>query len=340
MPTVKLPVLHEEEQEAPVRVRRADTRSTDATTPLTEAQRELVARAIPLVMRHLKTRVCRRGRFLRPDEFAELFQSGCCGLIRAAQTYPVGCPVPFDAYALQRIRQSVHEALRDSDVIHLPRTRTLARGNCGPGTDPSRPRSGILKFEPLTRQRSDPDPDNVDNAIDGLATIGERLACRVHAAVKAAVRAERRRTHNTERKLLDRYVARRLSVIGDAERISLRALAGECGVSLAKVCVLEQRMHRAVRRILAADNEFQILRAGARRLPGGFHEPLDRPVLDKLRAAAAEDFWNRLRLRPPDIQQRILSRLVETAGGDVVRAVFAALPSEDADALLVETLAA
>jgi RNA polymerase sigma factor (sigma-70 family) len=349
----------------PVRVQVASkSRKRRKGTPLTRQQRALVAKSLGLVGVHIATRVVRRDRhrqFVRRDHYADLFQAGCCGLVQAARSYRPDCGVDFPAYALPRIRFAIHEALRDRGLIHVPRTRSLLQkpteGWEGETVDPETttaealpppsavrraPRVFTLKYEAITKHHADHRqgvPDIVEKGEPTL-TIGERILARYDAAVELAVKEEMQRDLPAPSRLLKRYLAERLRIPESGERTRLQRLARECRATISQVVELEKRMVRSMRRILSADCEFRLLREWARHAPRGMDEVVEVRILDEFRAAAAEDFWNRTQALPREKQQQTLLKLIEAAGADVIRAIFAQLPLAQADPLLTETLAA
>src|SRR5262249_36803890 len=79
--------------------------------PLNDAQRDLVAKHIGLVGVHLRHHPGFLTVAQRRNQWHDLFQEGCMGLIHAATTYGEGNPIPFPAWALLRIHMYVSLAM-------------------------------------------------------------------------------------------------------------------------------------------------------------------------------------------------------------------------------------
>ncbi|MBN1490513.1 MAG: sigma-70 family RNA polymerase sigma factor [Phycisphaerae bacterium] len=246
-------------------------------SPLTGAQRALVARHLGLVRLHLRRRISPATRTREADD---LFQEGCLGLIRAARRYDARAHGAFAPYALARIRGSVHRALADrSTAIRVPvreqiRRRAVVRGPNDPVKVPL-PRVVALRGGsdgPLrSRRREGPEAMVADAAESGFgSTIGQQLREKHALALDAALEHAARRCRRPDaRVVLELIVRERLAIPCEHERTPLRAIGRRFGVSIGRVMAWQRAIKRIARGILAADDEFVRLRQATRGLSPG-----------------------------------------------------------------------
>lgn len=291
-------------------------RGEKACEPLTGQQQDLVAGHLGLVGVHLRSRV-RRGGHPRRIGFQhdDLFQAGCMGLIEAATHYRPGHCGSFAAYALPRIRRSVHAALLgEPSVVRVPYGRaSIRRLDSTPHTH----RTLSLTREPaLAEARS---------TLPGLDPAGEAESIRhtlrarfVHAAEQVLERmAVDSRGRADAGYLYARVAADRVLVPDPARRTPVRRLAQELGVSSGQISVLEQRILAGIQAELAADVQVGLLVEFARHDPSGFDGLVDEARSDRLRAAELGAFERRFVSLDRDAQARWLYALLQRSTGRI-----------------------
>ena len=356
--------------------------------PMTEAERDTVARNLGLVGMQIK-RLLDRGvpDAHVPEYREELFQEGCLGLMQAVRTYDPGSGMSFATYAMPRIHYAAWRALRRyRETIRLPERHARSKSTpakdgdsdgslrvhrrpkrMGPGdtctsrdgearaetrraVDPvagrrcrDRRRSGgngrspaglpgpnLPRVHSCTPEEMEALPDRSDcrQAANGRpdaacggepATIGGMLRRKLEAAVDAAVQQLSAVTKSRgDRRLLARTLAdQRLLVPEAGFQASLRAIARSTRSSYGRVAACEALLVAEVRRLLAADVEFELLyQAGARRRDGmaaviddGFRDALREGVIARLIGVFAR--------LPRANRADVLLTVLEKAGADI-----------------------
>jgi len=250
---------------------------------LTDEQRRLVRENIGLVGVHLRRHVRGRPIPTRDREWADLFQEGCLGLIRAARTFDPQRGIPFAAWALLRIRTAVREGILGGfATIRHPKNRRK-RDRPKARRSPHAPDCVALGFEPAAGDRHHP-----ANACGEHETIGQRLRDKLDAALVRASQytPARGRSRPDREALVQRMIEERLSVPDEAHRTPLRELARQTNSAYARVAQCEQRLLEVMRRAIASDPQTAALLREARRGERGLDTPIDAEL--ELRLVAPE----------------------------------------------------
>ena len=278
---------------------------------LSEPERRRVADNLRLVTVHLRERVSARGAPTRHQEWEDLFQEGCCGLIQAVRSYPPDSDIPFAAYALPRIHTAVSRAMRGGfATVKQP----LYPRKAEQGADTTAaPRTVSIDFDPQDRRPSlRHEPDRPPAA----ESIGDRIRARYTRAIgRAADRTGRTRPARADRaELIRRIVDQRLLVPEPDDRVSLRAIARDTGSSYARVAQCDKRLTELTRLELTDDLETQHLRRVARRSDEGMAAPVDAALLGELHNLLTGRFLDKLATAPLPRRGAMLLELIEHAG--------------------------
>ena len=212
---------------------------------LTEEQKKRVEANIGLVRAHLKNRIPTPGQPNRLREYSDLFQEGCCGLIRAAQTYRADAHGDFPAYAFPRIRVAIHHALQQSfATVRIP---IGSNGKAGEAI--RRGCESLGHDDPPDRRRAERD----DAKTAATSTIAEKYDRAVQAAKADWI--ERNRNAPVRAHVAERIVAERLLVPETHWRTSLKAIGLDAGVGKSTVLRWERRLVADIRNRLRNDDD-------------------------------------------------------------------------------------
>ena len=307
----------------------------EAQGRLTATQRAMVEENLALVALHIRKKV-RNPSVVRADRnYDDLYQEGCCGLIRAVQSYDRDSGIPFPAYALPRIHTAVSAALQSgSSLVRVPRRGRPRKSDRQ--TNPASPPD--LRFHTLEHDPPDRRRQGAWDAELGVRTIGDRLRERHERALEVATGSllRRKATRGDRKDLVVALVEQRLRVAEPSAKTALRQIARQTGSSYTRVLQCERRLYQALRRALAGDAEFRRLVELSRRSEEGFACALTESLERELRMLSAEGFVRRVRAAGEARQSEILLTLLRCYGDEVwnvVRRLFAELPQEAADEL-------
>jgi len=298
---------------------------------LDEEQRRRVAENTGLVAVHLSRHVRLGPAPTREREWDDLFQEGCLGLIEAARSFRPEAGIPFQAYALPRIRTAVSRALRGAfATVRRPLYPCRQRPGQNGGARAPGGTTVTLDFEPADRR---PDPRQTLDRPGSGETIGDRLRSRyVQAVQRTAGRLQRTRPARADRaEVVRRIVEQRLLIPEPDARVALRAIARETGSSYARIAECEKRIVDRVRAELADDAETQLLRAEAARRAEGLTAPLEPGLEVLLEGACVDAFVARLKAAPVERQATLLLSLIAAAGAsleDVARRLLGEMTRE------------
>jgi hypothetical protein len=292
-----------------------------AERPLTDEQRRLVRGNIGLVAVHLRRHVGRVPRPRRDREWEDLFQEGCLGLIQAALTYREERGIPFAAFALPRIHNSVSRALQCKfSTVRVPPPQNGRRGK-NERTPQPRDRPAVVKTHSLSdelgrclrdkRRQGPREPDG--------ETIGHRLRDKYDRAVRVvANKASRTTSTRGDRGELVRVlVDERLLVPHEDSRRALRQIARDTKSSYARVAECERQLREAVRSMLQGDPEFAELTRRARANHDGTSAAIDGELEDELAVISADEFVRRFREAPTVERARMLDAFLSLPGNDI-----------------------
>lgn len=238
-------------------------RRRTAVGPLTADQQELVLRHIGLVGMHLRNRVRTSHHPRSGRERADLFQTGCLALVRAAAGYNPARHGSFAPYALPRIRGAIFTALHEHfatiripvDVLVQAKKDVVRHGR---RTSPLLPMAypmGDLDSRPARGAA----PDE-DSTCDGT-TIRGCVRLRFERAVAAALVDLRHRKwkRRNPTDAISFIASHRLLVPSSEHRASIRKIAATLGLSRGRVTDYETMLREAVKRRLADDPQLQLL---------------------------------------------------------------------------------
>lgn len=268
---------------------------------LTGAQATLVRDNLGLVGVHLRKRVVGHGPPLPRDQWDELFQEGCIGLIEAALRFRAERGIAFAAFALPRIRTAINRAIARMVVpARRPRERCPDRrdpeqapaGFLGGVGERAGPGSRLAQRKPAMLPRVESENSNampwaidferqvpalVAGATDSHLppaqtspdTLGDRLRARFMAAVRgaaAALVADDRGTKRRDRAtVVNTLVEERILVTREDERCPLREVARRLACPYTRVAVLDRRLRSLIIERLGADAAYLLLRRFLRR---------------------------------------------------------------------------
>ena len=328
--------------------------------PLSARQQRLVLENRGLVALHIKRFVPGLAEPRRDREWDDLFQEGCLGLIRAAETFDPQRGIPFAAYALPRIHGAVHKALHTRFATiavplakaHRPGTKGKNReddddDHCSENQGASSERDwpvpkvttlGDRALMHVAAENRRPAADL--DAPDG-ETVGDRLREKYDRAVRRAASIVSRGAsiRGDRGALVTAIVEQRLLVPQAEYRTAMRRIARETGSSYARVSQCELRIRECVRTILEGDPEFDVLDRRARSDPDGVDAAIDDALERDLIAASAERFM--ARLADPEADDRLakLDTLVGAARDEIrslIRDRFAGLGPDQRERWLAE----
>ena len=334
------------------------------TRPLTPSQQQLVRENMGLVAVHLKRRLPNeRNRPDGADRWDELFQDGCVGLIRAAETFDPCRGVPFAAHALENIQRAVdRSARRGTSSVRLPdrqergsrtsRPQRSGRRRNDPFDGPGQPPKVIpcppevLDGHPApSAEPHDPETSTAGRptGLDAGRTLGELIHEKIHAAAHVALDSIRRTSQGRKGRteLAARLVQERILVADEQARTSLREIAERSGSSYGRVATCEDQLRRGIRRLLDMEREFQLLGQLAESDPSGPHRLVDPGVMARLCDSAADQLLELFTGAPRAGQAEILLTAVEGVGLDftaLFRAYAVRLDAAERTAWLAECL--
>ncbi len=311
--------------------------------PLTDRQRKLVRENLGLVSVHLRRYV---RNLLLPRwgrEWADLFQEGCLGLIRAARTFQAESGIPFAAYALPRIHRAVSRAIQfglaEYGLLPLRSARNRGTGNDS-ADEPRRIRLHSLP-ERVTELFAEPTSEADDLETSGCPRVGERLREKYERALHHAGRAAAGRSRRGDRESLVRtLIEERLLIPDDESKLPLREIARRTKSSFARVAQCQKRLTRFVREELERDPEFVELTRCARMHPHGVELAIDQTLEQHFASTAAAAFVRSFREADPSIRARMLSRLTLEADSEleeIVRHRVSRLDPRSREQLLRDT---
>lgn len=321
--------------------------------PLSARQQRLVFENRGLVALHIKRFVPGLAEPRRDREWDDLFQEGCLGLIRAAETFDPRRGIPFAAYALPRIHGAVHKALHTRfATIAVPLAKAHKPGTKGKNRkeedddrrdeNPSASSEGEWPAPKLTAlgdrelihsATSKCREADVGDAHDG-ETVGDRLREKYDRAVRraASIVAQGASIRGDRGALVEAIVEQRLLVPQAEYRTAMRRIARETGSSYARVSQCELRIRECVRTTLEGDPEFEVLDRRARSDPNGVDASIDDALERDLTAASAERFMARLADPRADDRLAKLDTLLDDAREELrslIRDRFAGLGPDE-----------
>ncbi|NLX14827.1 MAG: sigma-70 family RNA polymerase sigma factor [Phycisphaerales bacterium] len=308
--------------------RRRPGRPLHLMEPLDERQKKLVADHLGLIGVHLRSRVSKPRSPTRQKEHEDLFQEGCLALMRAAQRYRPGQHGAFAAYALPRIRGAIYTALhRRFCLIQTPPQTWVARYR---KVQDGPPEPVVQELTPRM-QIADPSGGQAGETLRHL------LRRRFEQAMRRALREVEARPWRRRHPglVMRRVVAERLLVAREEERISLRQIARECGVSNSRASAYEKLLLGALRDHFLADPQAKAIMRIASAGPEGLNAVADESVRQQLRKAQLESFAGRFRkMARAEQAERIYSMIEHSAAAveEVVMNLYRLTLSED-DAL-------
>lgn len=255
------------------------------------ARRALVERHLKLVRLHLARRVSLPRQARRSREAEDLFQEGCVGLIRAAMKHDPRRHGPFEPFALARIRGAVHRAIYEKfATVHVPVGAAKRDGGLpgDPGVGGARPMRRIdldLSSCPAgCRGRRDDEGDDAAPA-DASDAVGRHLRDKHRIALAVAVdRVEAQCRRRDVRPVLRALAEERLAILHEDGRTPLREIARRFGASTGRVTAWQRALDSEVRKMLASDPEFGVLREVHRSCLAG--EAVREEALEKALTAA------------------------------------------------------
>lgn len=268
-----------------------DTRPDDALpeVTLTESERALLAHHLPLV--HLQLRRYRWSAREASDG-DDLFQEGCLALADAIRRHDPSRHGSFAPYAMARIHCRmglwVAEQRTLIRVPHATQKRRRRRGEFD-RHDPAGPAAASLAEYARQRRSARRAAEATSGPHEPAAagpTLAERLRRRIEGAVAAAARyyvAGARRENSGE--VVRRIVSERLMIPESEAQTPIRALVREMAVSIGRITHTEENLLGRVRRAMARDVEFRLLRRFASRRPNGWDEGLTPREAAQLRRA-------------------------------------------------------
>jgi RNA polymerase sigma factor (sigma-70 family) len=306
--------------------------------PLTESQKELVSENVALVNVHLKRhRADYAGRDDRCDEWNDLFQDGCVGLIEAARTFDPAGRGKFAAYALYRIHSAGSRSQRNRrSSVRLPdrvgRHRLDAetrrsRRDANPSSPPRMvPKVVSRPYQALDQRPNFAAPSPADDTVEAVSlpaqpsTVGEYMRAKIEAACEVALgHAHDAGNSRTDRQNLARVlVEQRLMVPEEDARASLREIAERTGSSYGRVAHCEAALLDRMRECLAQESELSVLRAAARREAHGLDSDVDPELRTRLLDAAAAQALGIFTRAPSGRRAEILVALIESLTIDVL----------------------
>jgi len=272
---------------------------------LTPDRQALVARHIGLVATHLRQRVPTPRWSHRNREYSDLFQEGCLALVRAALRYQPRRDGPsFPAYAMLRIRGAIHTAVSE----HFLTIRVPARVS----RSMSPAEAAATAVQELSHEVAKRLPAGED-VPEKAETIHDLIRQRYQRAVRLALHEMRGRAWPRKNPIpiMERILDERLLVVRGGDRLSLRRLAHEEGVSIGRVSSYERKLLEAAQQILAADPQLALLIRWARRDPRGFAGRIDADRRRRLVRAEVRAFGRRFGGLPRDVRAELLYAMLE-----------------------------
>ncbi len=266
------------------------TSIADAPVPLealSEGQRRLVERHLPLVNLTLR----RHAGLIRDDqvgrEHAELFQEGAIALAEAIKHHDPARHGDFPAFAMARIHFAISRfAHEHSGVIRVPfiaqrrqRDQQKASTAAQPAVEAlprvTRSEHGMTSLPSRSTFYSDEAarPDAIDRP-----TLGDLIRDRIDAAGRRAI-AEMKSSPRMRRDssgIIEECHAERWSIPDPESRTPIRQLCRSLGCSMGRITHSEERYRKLVVAALEEDEDYERLRELVRRHPAGYrHRPLD-----------------------------------------------------------------
>ena len=309
---------------------------------LTPEQKRLVADNLGLVGVHLKRRVADFGGPGSGREWEDLFQEGCLGLIRAAQTYHEHREIPFAAFALPRIHKAVRRALamksRPVPIGTHGRKALKAESRAGRGERRNTEKVDYaLRDDRLGGERSR-DRKAISRS-QQRETVGERLRRKYERAVERASESlsQSPSVRHDRHALLNVLVHERFLIPDDEERRPLRRIARDTGSSYARVAQCDKRMADAIRTILEGDPEFRELQRRTRSNPAGTVAKIDGPFERYLADASADQFSRLYRNADPSARGRMLAALLDRSQehlNHLIRGRFRSASSDERERIM------
>ncbi|MCH8852642.1 MAG: hypothetical protein IID41_08295 [Planctomycetes bacterium] len=287
---------------------------------LSDQQRRLVQENIGLVMVHLRRNVGNLATPRRDREWEDLFQEGCLGLIRAALTFRPESGIPFAAFALPRIHNSVSRALQSKfATVYIPPARDNARRGDSAGVARRAPPQRVQVFS-LSDEYDQPqaNQERHDPFNKQTETVGQRLRGKYERAARTAARevSEGVSRRGDREQLVGMLLKDRFLVPTEESRTALRQVARETKSSYARVSECDKQLSSAIRHLLEADPEFVELRRSARTSPEGTGLPIDKALERTLATASADEFITRFHTSISHERAAVLESLLAVADDD------------------------
>jgi RNA polymerase sigma factor (sigma-70 family) len=293
----------------------------DAPHPLTEEQRRLMQRHLPLV--HLQLRRQSGCSFQRRNgrEPEDLFQEGCLALAEAVRRYDSSRHGRFAPYALARIHTAMsvwlHEQTSPVRVPYATQKRRRYEAAAGKRRhDPGEPRPCVYDVNRRRARRFNASKRASLEPTCGV-TVGEMIRERYDAAVEEVYRGDLRRgrLRPDSVAVLGRIVRERLCIPSDEARTSIRALMREMHVPFARVTHCESRFVERLRRKLLRDAAFRYLRRLSRHKPDGMNSEMSEGERQRVIRAARRTFTSDSRRVGRRLSRARASRRAHEKGG-------------------------
>lgn len=281
-------------------------------TSLNDEQRRWVSENLGLIGVHLRHLSRAAGRRQPPEEYQELFQEGCLGLIQAALRYQPERNIPFAAFALARIRHAISLALTRGDPRSRDRLGPVSK------TRPERDASAVEGVEVADVSmwrlggRADRHVSRRHPYHAPKCSIRKRLGGKYARAIGRARRVLlRRSTARGDRpELLDTLIRERWLIPAEESRMALREIARRTRSSFARVVQCDHRLADTVRHLLSADPEFNRLVQWAKTDPRGIEAGLTPALRGELAEIGAAAFLARFKAMPAAERATWLCRLL------------------------------
>ncbi len=231
--------------------------SGDRSPVMTPEARSLVEKHIGLVGMHLRKRVPTPPSPRRDREYEDLFQEGCLALARAAMEYDPERHGVFVAYAIQRIRRTVHQALHEQFALMRVPPNRLREAKHSPE---ARRLQTVVQLPDEAMVASEHAPGSLGNP-HGRETFGHRLRQRYERAVRLALRSLEQRPwpRRDPTPILRRFAEERILIEHEALRTPLRQIARDFEISSSRASAYERRLTQEVENQVRQDPQMPLL---------------------------------------------------------------------------------
>ncbi|MHC4444577.1 MAG: sigma-70 family RNA polymerase sigma factor [Planctomycetota bacterium] len=286
-------------------------------TRMTPDQKKLVSKHIGLVGLHIRNNVPTTFEPKRKREYHDLFQEGCLALIKAATRYDEKKDGDFVAYALPRIRGTVHQAIHDKfSLIRVPfRVMLNLRQTRNDGVlDPlRRPILSLNKDIPIEV----PLESNFDQKNETVKhMIRRRFEWAVNKALIETKSLKRRRPDFAQ--IMHRIANERLLISREGHKTAQRRIAHNYGLPCSRASLYERRFFERIKQIFQNDAQIHMLVRFARQERDGFNAILDDQQYRQLSQVQIDQFTSRFERMGKSQRAEVLYSLIERSADNIL----------------------